>query len=99
MTEKTLTQRYVHILTVVACYWFVSITLVFVNKALLSGSEKLDAPLFVTCYQCVVTVAACYAIRAAARMFPEKLSFPSLELDLNILKQVTTIIFPRVSSI
>merc|ERR1712086_421851 len=58
MTEKTLTQRYVHILTVVDCY------------------------------QCVVTVAACYAIRAAARNFPEKLSFPSLELDLNILKQV-----------
>jgi len=88
MSEKTLLQRYTHILTVVSCYWFVSITLVFVNKALLSGSEKLEAPLFVTCYQCVVTVAACYAIRAAARMFPERLSFPSLQLDMNIIKQV-----------
>ena len=89
MGEKTLVQRYVHILTVVACYWFVSITLVFVNKALLSGSEKLEAPLFVTFYQCVVTVAACYAIRAAARMFPDRLSFPSLHLDMNIIKQVS----------
>jgi len=88
MSEKTLLQRYTHILTVVSCYWFISITLVFVNKALLSGSEKLEAPLFVTCYQCVVTVAACYAIRAAARMFPERLSFPSLQLDMNIIKQV-----------
>jgi len=88
MSDKTLFQRYTHILTVVSCYWFVSITLVFVNKALLSGSEKLEAPLFVTCYQCVVTVAACYAIRAAARMFPERLSFPSLQLDMNIIKQV-----------
>jgi len=73
---------------VVACYWFVSITLVFVNKSLLSGSTKLEAPLFVTFYQCVVTVAACYAIRTAARMFPERISFPSLELDVNIIKQV-----------
>eukprot|EP00091_Calanus_sinicus_P017765 TRINITY_DN3851_c0_g1_i1.p1 TRINITY_DN3851_c0_g1~~TRINITY_DN3851_c0_g1_i1.p1 ORF type:complete len:329 (-),score=98.65 TRINITY_DN3851_c0_g1_i1:24-1010(-) len=88
MADKTLLQRYVHILTVVACYWFVSITLVFVNKALLSGSEKLEAPLFVTCYQCVVTVVACYAIRAAARMYPDRLSFPSLHLDINIIKQV-----------
>ena len=88
MTEKTLVQRYVHILTVVATYWFVSITLVFVNKSLLSGSEKLDAPLFVTFYQCVVTVAACYALRAAARAAPERFSFPSLDLDINIIKQV-----------
>merc|ERR1712106_487992 len=35
-----------------------------------------------------VTAAACYAIRAAARMFPERLSFPSLQLDMNIIKQV-----------
>ena len=89
MSEKTLVQRYVQILTVVACYWFVSITLVFVNKSLLSGSTKLEAPLFVTFYQCVVTVAACYAIRTAARMFPERISFPSLELDVNIIKQVS----------
>jgi len=88
MTEKTLVQRYVQILTVVAAYWFVSITLVFVNKSLLSGSEKLDAPLFVTCYQCVVTVIACYALRAAARAAPHRFSFPSLELDINIIKQV-----------
>ena len=89
MTEKTLLQRYVHILTVVACYWFVSITLVFVNKSLLSGSEKLDAPLFVTCYQCIVTVAACYALRTAARIFPDRISFPSLQLDIQVIKQVS----------
>ena len=35
MTDKTLLQRYTHILIVVSCYWFVSITLVFVNKDLL----------------------------------------------------------------
>ena len=88
MSEATLVQRYVHILAVVACYWFVSITMVFVNKSLLSGSEKLDAPLFVTWYQCVVTVAACYLIQAAARLFPGTITFPSLQLDMKIIKQV-----------
>jgi GDP-fucose transporter C1 len=88
MVEKTLIQKYVQIFVVVSVYWFVSITLVFVNKSLLSGGEKLDAPLFVTCYQCVVTVAACYILRFLARLIPDKVSFPDLALDINILKQV-----------
>ena len=41
---------------------FVSITLVFLNKSLLSGGTSVDAPLFITCFQCTVTAAACYAI-------------------------------------
>lgn len=88
MAEKSLVQRYVHILSVVALYWFISITMVFVNKALLSGAEKLEAPIFVTCYQCVVTVIACYVIKWAAGQFPEKVSFPDLTLDVHILRQV-----------
>ena len=47
----------------------------FVNKSLLSGSAKLDAPLFVTWYQCVVTVLACYVIRQLARYFPGKVGW------------------------
>ena len=92
MSDKTLIQRYVHILTVVAFYWFVSMTMVFVNKSLLSGWQKLDAPMFVTWYQCVVTVALCYTIQAAARMFPDRISFPSLRLDMNIIKQVSLLL-------
>ena len=60
----------------------------FVNKSLLSGSARLDAPLFVTWYQCIVTVLACYIVRQLARYFPDKVSFPELELDEKILKQV-----------
>jgi GDP-fucose transporter C1 len=88
MADETLGQRYGRILTVVALYWFISITLVFVNKSLLSGSEKLEAPLFVTCYQCVVTVLACYGLKWAANQVPDRISFPDLPLDTNILKQV-----------
>ena len=65
-----------------------SLVSVFVNKSLLSGSARLDAPLFVTWYQCIVTVLACYIIRQLARYFPDKVSFPELELDEKILKQV-----------
>ena len=52
----------------------------FVNKSLLSGSAKLDAPLFVTWYQCVVTVLACYVIRQLARYFPGKVGAFTVEI-------------------
>lgn len=83
-----MTESYGYIGSVVATYWFISITLVFVNKSLLSGWESLDAPMFVTWYQCLVSVLACYAIRTVSRMFPGRFSFPSLELDPHIIKQV-----------
>ena len=41
-------------------YRFVSITLVFLNKSLLSGTQSVDAPLFITCFQCAITAAVCY---------------------------------------
>ena len=74
MVEPTLLQSYVKIFTVVSLYWFVSITLVFVNKSLLSGATKLEAPLFVTFFQCVVTIVACYAIKAVSVKFPNKVN-------------------------
>ena len=40
MVEKTLVQQHVRIAVVVAAYWFISITLVFVNKSLLSGAAR-----------------------------------------------------------
>jgi len=88
MVEPTLLQSYIKIFTVVSLYWFVSITLVFVNKSLLSGATKLEAPLFVTFFQCVVTIVACYAIKAFSVKFPNKVSFPDLTLRVNIMKQV-----------
>ena len=60
MTDQSLTQKYIKIVGVVALYWSVSVSLVFVNKSLLKGDElKLDAPLFVTFYQCICTVVLC----------------------------------------
>lgn len=48
----------------------VSIVTVFVNKALLSSDTvKLDAPLFVTWIQCIVSVAICLVIGMVKRSF------------------------------
>uniref|UniRef100_A0AAZ1XPS1 Sugar phosphate transporter domain-containing protein n=1 Tax=Oreochromis aureus TaxID=47969 RepID=A0AAZ1XPS1_OREAU len=48
--EETFVFRAVRIAAVVALYWFVSITMVFLNNHLLDNKD-LDAPLFVTFYQ------------------------------------------------
>lgn len=55
----------------------VSIVTVFVNKALLSGKEvDLDAPLFVTWFQCIVSTAICFTMSRLSKMFPNHITFP-----------------------
>lgn len=49
---------------IVALYFVVSISLVFINKLLLSSGNSIPAPLFVTWSQCVVTVAICWLLGA-----------------------------------
>lgn len=51
-----------YIASVVATYWFVSISMVYLNKVLMSSdSVSIPAPLFITWFQCVVTAFICYA--------------------------------------
>jgi GDP-fucose transporter C1 len=51
----------VYIASIVATYWFVSISMVYLNKILMSNdSVSIDAPLFVTWYQCVITAMICW---------------------------------------
>nr|CAG4645605.1 EOG090X081X [Lynceus sp. MCZ IZ 141354] len=80
--SETLFQKYMKIGAVVALYWVVSIALVFINKSLLSGGS-LDAPMFITWFQCVLTVLLCIAIRLVAKFFPSRVTFPELELNLS----------------
>lgn len=50
-----------YIASVVATYWFVSISMVYLNKVLVSNENvSIPAPLFVTWFQCVVTAWICY---------------------------------------
>jgi len=87
-SSDSLTKRYMRIFSVVCLYWFISITMVFVNKALLSGESSLNAPLFITWYQCAVTAAGCYAIASIPMVAPSNLSVPQLQLSISILKKV-----------
>mmetsp|Transcript_181 Transcript_181/g.475 ORF Transcript_181/g.475 Transcript_181/m.475 type:complete len:362 (+) Transcript_181:185-1270(+) len=51
----------VYIASVVATYWVVSISMVYLNKILMSNEGiSVPAPLFVTWFQCVVTVLICW---------------------------------------
>ena len=55
-------RSHARIVGVVALYFAVSISMVFVNKMLVSSGASVPAPLFVTWFQCVVTVVICAAL-------------------------------------
>lgn len=57
-----LSKEHSNIATIVAAYWFVSISMVYLNKFLMSNANlSVNAPLFVTWSQCVITAMICYA--------------------------------------
>ncbi|XP_022105354.1 GDP-fucose transporter 1-like isoform X1 [Acanthaster planci] len=86
---KSLVQKFVQIAVVVTAYWFISISLVFINKYLLSSQDlKLDAPLFVTFYQCCVTIMLCTMLGIMGSLAPSVISFPALKFDYKISREV-----------
>lgn len=86
--RRTLFAKYMKILVVVAAYWIVSILTVFVNKALLSGLD-LDAPLFVTWFQVIVSSTICFVMSMLSRKFPNTIKVPTGNpLDGNTFRKV-----------
>jgi len=82
-------SQYTNIIAAVSCYWFCSITLVFLNKYLLSSPDlKLDAPLFVTWYQCICTVFLCFFLSWISKYFPNYVKFPSMSVDYRLSREV-----------
>ncbi len=64
--------------------------MVFLNKYLLNGdSLQLDAPMFVTWYQCVITVFICILLRIVAIQLPQYVSFPSVSISISVSLQVS----------
>ncbi|CAL4127728.1 unnamed protein product, partial [Meganyctiphanes norvegica] len=63
-----------------ALYMSVSISMMFINGALLGGKKlgNKDAPLFVTCFQCFVTAIACHVVSSINQCCPET-KVPQLE--------------------
>eukprot|EP00058_Branchiostoma_floridae_P011850 XP_002597338.1 hypothetical protein BRAFLDRAFT_260960 [Branchiostoma floridae] len=87
--QESMLRKSLKIALVVTAYWVVSITMVFLNKYLLSGEElKLEAPLFITFYQCLVSVLLCLLLRLLSRLMPGVISFPPVHLDKKISREV-----------
>ncbi|EYC41118.1 hypothetical protein Y032_0581g269 [Ancylostoma ceylanicum] len=82
-------ERYIKVVAAVSAYWVCSIGLVFLNKYLLSSEElKLNAPLFITWFQCVVTVVLCFLLSFLSRSFPNTINFPRMSVDAKISREV-----------
>lgn len=79
--------RAVKIAAVVALYWFVSITMVFLNNYLLDNRD-LEAPLFVTFFQCLVTVGLCVVMQLLAKLCPGLIDFPTVRFDTKTSREV-----------
>lgn len=87
--EKPFVLRALQIALVVSLYWITSISMVFLNKYLLdSPSLRLDTPIFVTFYQCLVTVLLCKGLSSLATCCPGTVDFPALHLDLKVARSV-----------
>ncbi|RWS10944.1 GDP-fucose transporter 1-like protein [Dinothrombium tinctorium] len=88
--NPSLLKKYVEITLVVLLYWFVSISLVFMNKHLLSSqSVKLEAPLFVTFYQCCCSALLCLFLSVISKLkLIAMFNFPHMTHSLATAKSV-----------
>nr|CAB3266238.1 GDP-fucose transporter 1 [Phallusia mammillata] len=100
MRKESLLTKYMRVVGVVALYWSVSISLVFLNKYLLKSDDlKLNAPLFVTWFQCVVTVGLCYLCSYIASRCPGSITFPTLMFDQKLSREALSLSVVFVSMI
>lgn len=82
------------IAVVVTLYWFISISMVFLNNYLLD-SKELDAPVFITFFQCVVSVGLCWLMHFLSKLCPGFVDFPSLKFDFRVSREILplTVVF------
>mmetsp|Transcript_31666 Transcript_31666/g.46969 ORF Transcript_31666/g.46969 Transcript_31666/m.46969 type:complete len:359 (-) Transcript_31666:56-1132(-) len=71
-----------YIASVVATYWFVSISMVYLNKVLMSNDAlSIPAPLFVTWFQCIVTAVICYVAGKCGERAQRASTYQSVPTD------------------
>ncbi|XP_029953228.1 GDP-fucose transporter 1 [Salarias fasciatus] len=85
--EETFLLRAARIAGVVALYWFVSITMVFLNNSLLDNKE-LDAPLFITFFQCAVSSVLCALMQLLSKTCPGLIDFPPVGFSVKTSREV-----------
>lgn len=73
-----------YIASVVALYWFVSISMVYLNKVLMSSDRiSISAPLFVTWYQCVITAIICWVAGKLSEIMQKRADSLPMRADTN----------------
>src|SRR6218665_3025274 len=90
--KSAMSYLFVKIAGVVAAYWGVSISMVFMNREVLSGtSYSLQAPLFITWFQCIITltITAIYLYAKHSK----------IEVHFDIIKRVTSLTLVFVAMI
>jgi len=85
----------VRVTTAVSFYWIVSISLVFLNKVLMSGELVFDSPLFLTWLQTVIAVLCCIFLSVLKDYVPSISIATKFEYKLAVAIQVLplTLIF------
>ncbi len=85
---------------VVAMYWIISISLVFIMKHLLSGSYgNQDLTIFVTWYQCASVVVIILVVSIVSRFLGMEKKIPSIELDTVLNSDILSLSFAFVVSL
>ncbi|CAG2118476.1 unnamed protein product, partial [Medioppia subpectinata] len=88
------------VVIVVTLYWFVSIAMVFLNKHLLSsGDVHLNAPLFVTFFQCLCALTITGVLSMLSAVNPRLFSAPPLSFKLSTARAVLPLSVMFVSMI
>lgn len=87
MGDRAIIVKYCRIAGVVGAYWVISISLVFINNTLLSDKKrKLNAPLFITFFQCFVSYILCVILSFLSEKLPNLFQFPKITHDIGTLK-------------
>ncbi|KAI9276107.1 triose-phosphate transporter family-domain-containing protein [Sporodiniella umbellata] len=77
------------IATVVAFYFVISLSVVFLNKIIMSGAAKFDYALFVTWYQLVIALIVLFIWAELGKRNTTLSIIPPYEYDLSIAKKVS----------
>lgn len=91
MANASLAASMRHIALIVVAYQIISISLVFVNKVLMDKKTSIEAPIFITWFQCVLTVAICWVCgELGARASPNSFfkQFPRVQFKTDVARKL-----------
>jgi len=84
--EAVLSSEVTRIVAVIGFYFFVSISLVFLNKNLMT--EEFRYPLFITWYQLIIAVALLYVLGHLGRSYEVFSMVTPMQFDVEVAKKV-----------